>query len=296
MSRFAYLSVLSIILALGVQGCDSIQPNEPGTLVVEAFFNVGQPLPVVTVKQAAALNSLTESAVEATVSLMMQGQSFAYVRTSEPLRYAPEDSEYVIPSGAAYQLTVSTEERTALVSGITPQVISIDRISVEVSKTPIFAVFVDTLNLGLDSLNLSLDASQRFIYPVEVAIEWRGADVADFNPWIESRLEPVTSFSSSIVDFFLLPSQVFPESDTTPVDGNLHSWSGVYAVPVTEESSPLPDHELKITLLRSDEQYARFATSRNDPVRREPASNLQGAIGFVGAISVDSVRVTVSNQ
>jgi len=125
---------------------------------------------------------------------------------------------------------------------------------------------------------------------VDVEVVWSNDG---YDGWVEARLDPVTSFSSSIIDFFLLPSQVFIESNAVSDDGATRTWRGVYAIPVDTEDAPMPDHELDVVLLRGDARFARFATSRDAPERREPAGNVNGGLGFVGGISVDSTRVSV---
>jgi len=163
-----------------------------------------------------------------------------------------------------------------------------------VGAEPVAAVLLDSLDIGLDSLNISLNTRRGFIYPVQVSIDWLVGD-SDSDPtyWIETKLNPITAFSSTIVDFFLLPSAIFPEDSARKKD-ELHTWEGVYAVPVDKETDPLPIHDLRVAVLRSSVTYAQFASSLLDPVGREPTTNLTGAVGFVGGISVDSVRVQVT--
>ena len=50
---------------------------------------------------------------------------------------------------------------------------------------------------------------------------------------------------------------------------------------------------MKVSLLRSGPDYARFASSRDAPERREPVSNVRGALGIVAGISVDSLLLNV---
>ena len=48
-----------------------------------------------------------------------------------------------------------------------------------------------------------------------------------------------------------------------------------------------------MAIIRSGQDYARFVSGRDDPERREPASNLDGAVGIFTGLSVDSLRVQV---
>jgi len=164
---------------------------------------------------------------------------------------------------------------------------------VAVPEKPVRAVLLDSLDIRFDSLDVG--ARQGFLYPVEVTLWWK-TDFDDTGEdfWIETQLKPRTTFSSEIVDFFLLPAEVFRERSVQPDAFGRREWTGVYAVPVDDEADPLPAHELKAALLRSGTDYARFATSRDDPQRREPVSNVAGGIGIVAGISVDSLRVEVA--
>ena len=58
--------------------------------------------------------------------------------------------------------------------------------------------------------------------------------------------------------------------------------------------APLPAHHLKASLIRSGADYARFASSRDAPERREPITNVEGGLGIVAGVSVDSLVVAVS--
>jgi hypothetical protein len=141
-----------------------------------------------------------------------------------------------------------------------------------------------------------VDARNGFIYPVQVDLTWdppSTGDDAAVEYWIETRLEPRTSFSSSIVDFFLLPKQVLPENQARPDDSDARTWRGVYAVPVDEANEPVPEHDLRVFLLRGDQAFAKFETSRDSPERREPDSNVSGGLGFVGAVAMDSLSLIV---
>jgi hypothetical protein len=50
---------------------------------------------------------------------------------------------------------------------------------------------------------------------------------------------------------------------------------------------------MRVSLVRSNASYAAFASSRRDPDRREPISNVRGAVGIAAGVAVDSVRITV---
>lgn len=295
------ISVCSFFLVvLFYAGCDSVLPGDPGTLVIEAYLNVGQPLPKIRITRAASLSAkrfLSTTAVQgAEVTLTLDGQGFTYrPSVSNPIEYEPVDGNGVlVGAGAAFELVVVVDSQTARATGITPPSIQIKAIRLDVSVKPVTAVLLDSLDIGLDSLNIGLNSRTGFIYPVQVAIDWVNQSEIAAENWVETRLQPITPFSSSIVDFFLLPSAIFPEYSAKLVGNNgVRTWQGVYAVPVKKESDPIPIHTLRVALLRSGETYALHASSRRDPVGREPISNLTGAVGFVGGVSIDSLSINV---
>ena len=94
-------------------------------------------------------------------------------------------------------------------------------------------------------------------------------------------------------DFFLRPEQIFRERNTPRDALGRRSWTGVYAVPVETRQTPLPPHPLRVAIIRSGQDYARFISGRDDPERREPPSNLDGAVGIFAGLSVESLRVQV---
>jgi len=293
------------MLVLGLltgQGCDSVLPGDTGTLIIEAYLDVGKPLPEIRVFLAAPLSSDRfqdqEGITDADVRLTLDGREYVYEPTpTKPGIYrSAGPSSDLVPPGVSYELVIEARSQRAFAIGLTPLPVAISNVSVRVSSTPVAAVLLDSLDLGLDSLNLGLDTRTGFIYPVEVSIDWPAEANLTDDSWIETRLEPITEFSSTIVDFFLLPSDIFPEGTASVNDSGGRTWKGVYAVPVEVESNPMPDHTLRVALLRGTQAYARYASSRLDPVNREPISNLTGAVGYVGGISIDSVRVSVTKQ
>ncbi|HEX7071675.1 MAG TPA: hypothetical protein VF190_12755, partial [Rhodothermales bacterium] len=150
-------------------------------------------------------------------------------------------------------------------------------------------------SLQLDSLQTG--ARSAFVYPVEVTLQWAASNdlaaaAVDTSYWIRAQLKPYTEDLPGVIELFFR-SEVIVREDRVRVEDGLRTWTGVYLVPVDSESDPLPEHSLKVALLRSDDDYARFASSRTAPERREPVSNVVGGLGIVAGVSVDSLTVRI---
>jgi hypothetical protein len=163
---------------------------------------------------------------------------------------------------------------------------------VDVPGAPVRAVQVDSLRR--DSLDIPADVG--YIYPVDVTVQWEGtgsATAPDTSTWVRAQLRPdATPFPSEVVEFFLQPAEIRRE-DAYPRRGTTARWRGVYAVPVDSSTAPMPRHNLTTAVVRGDTAFAAFAQTRTDPERREPISNVTGALGIATAIAVDSVGRSV---
>lgn len=295
---FAVLS--AGLLLLGGSGCDAVEPGGEPLLVVEGFLDAGKPLPALMLRTTAPLgqpypDDATTAAAGAEVLLLLDGRSVPYEPDAQrPGRYVPAtDVAHTVPSRARFDLTVQWQRQRASAAGSIPPPIQIDSIYVDVPDTPVEAVLLDSLYLT-DSLGVAVQKG--FIYPIEVTLWWADDGLhaaADSAYWIQTRLKPYTPFSSTIVNFFLRPQQILRER-SLPVDTyGRRQWTGVYAIPVEAADEPLPPHYVGVALLRSGQDYARFAASRDAPERREPISNVRGGLGIVAGVSVDSTNVRV---
>jgi hypothetical protein len=227
----------------------------------------------------------------AVVSLQLGDRRVAYRHDDRrPGTYVPE-SEPLVPPRVRFSLTAQWRGTDATATGTTPPSITIQAARVDVPEKPVRAILVDSLRRD----SLDIPAEQGYIYPIEVAVTWGGdpaETAADSAHWIRAQLRPYTTFSSRIVDFFLQPEEVFRER-TASHTGTQRRWTGVYAVPVESETESLPPHRVRVSLVRSGPEYAAFAASRTDPDRREPISNVQGAVGIAAAVALDSVRIDI---
>lgn len=294
--RSEHIALLLLLATLGaISGCDAVGPSHQASLVVEAWFDTDAPLPPIRITSSQSVSQALQPvpAPELThVQVTLRDQTIDYVRSlDDPLWFTPvEPASSLAVNGSPFELTVDAPGSSIVASGLMPPKIRLENVLVSVPDEPISVVLVDSLNVGLDSLNLAVNATTGFIYPVQVSVTWMDAD---FDGWVEARLQPDDSFSSSLIDFFLLPSEVFLESTASALENGRRRWQGVYAIPVSESNTPLPDHSLRVVLTRGDDRFARFITSRDSPERREPVSNVHGGLGFVGGVSSDSLRLDV---
>lgn len=289
--------VATLAILLFSAGCDSALPADPEpTLVVEGFIDAGQPAPPLRLARTLPLQSPYDPASaairDAAVALTIGSNVIPYVAVADdPGLFRPaENGDVIANSGTHFVLNVTWNGGQASAEGTVPPPIRLLSADVVVPDQPVSAVLLDSLLLA-DSL--AVGAYEGFIYPVEVTLRWDAADDPQERYWVRAQLRPYSDFPSTVVDLFLQSEAVFPEADAPTEQADVRSWTGVYAVGVEAEDDPVPDHSLRIAIIRSDRDYARFASSRDTPDRREPISNLTGAIGIFTAISVDSTRVQV---
>ena len=278
-------------------GCDTVAPVDDAQVVVEGFLNTGQPLPTVLVHRTASPRNPYDAA-QAAVS----DAEVALTLGEDVVRYAPDPGRAgryspvgrgaaTVVAGEAFSFRVRWQETLVTASGYVPPEIEIRDVSLKIPPEPVSAVLLDSLAL---SDTLATGAYTGYIYPIEATIAWVAPEDEAFSEtfWVRAQLQPFTTFSSPIVDLFLRSDDVFMEQ-ARETEGTGRSWTGVYAVSVPGENDPLPAHGLRVSLVRSGADYARFAASRDDPDRREPISSVQGGIGVFAAVSVDSVHVQV---
>lgn len=293
------IAVACLLAAAIVAGCDTVAPVDESRIVVHGFLNSGRPLPQIqvhhTLSPTGRYDASAAAVRDASVSVVLDGETVTYAPDS--LRhgtYRAADDSHVTPgAGTRYEFRAVWRGEIAEASGTVPPEIDIVGVSVSVPVKPVSAVLLDSLAL---SDSLATGAYTGYIYPIEVAVEWSTASAAGWpgeNSWIRAQLQPIALFSSPVVDLFLQSDEIFREAEQNRSSDRL-TWTGVYAVGVAEADARLPEHRLRIALVRSGPDYARFAASRNAPERREPISNVNGGIGIFAAVSVDSTHLDVT--
>lgn len=291
---FRWVVVLGVVFSgLGLMGCDTVEPVEDAQLVVEGFLDAGKPLPPLRLRQTRPLtvpllDDSTTAVVDAEVVVRVDDEPVIYrPAPGPPGLYEPQEGSLTVPPRSSFELEVAWKGQMASAAGRVPPPITIDSVQVTVPDAPVEAVVVDSLG-GT--------TQQVFIYAIETTLWWTvdyPETDADSLYWVRAQLKPFTDFSSTVIDLFLRTEQIVREAEMARDAAGRRSWTGVYAVPVEGEQAPVPSHSLKVLLLRSGEDYAEFAASRDVPERREPVSNVTGGIGIFAGISLDSVRVQV---
>jgi hypothetical protein len=289
--RQGLLAVALAAALLGGAGCDLSDPVSRQELVVEAFLRTGETLPSVVLRQTQPLSGPADTAGAAVrtarVALTLDGTTYAYRPSAEhPGRYVPRDSGVVVPEGVPFRWRIEWRGRTVGAGGRTPPPVAIDSICVNVPDEPSRAILLDSLRRD----SLDIPAEQGYIYPIDVTVRWATAEP---ETWVRGELQPTADFSSRVVNFFLQPAEVKRERNYAGTAAQ-RVWRGVYAVPVSGAGDPLPRHRLTVALTRGDDDFADFATSRRDPDRREPISNVDGALGIATAVAVDSLGFAVA--
>ena len=310
MKKARHIGIAWALLVAGLllwARCDTVVPEEEALLVVEAFVDADEPLPTIRLWQTRSLGrnypfDATTAVSDAEVALLLGATQVPYrPLDGEPGRYGPAASQPV-PGRLALAFEAAWRGQRATAQSTVPPPLALDSVRVDVPDEPVDGIILDSLFIDpvqLDSLQLDslrTGAEQGLVYLVEVTLWWT-VDFAEIGPdsayWIRTQLKPFLPTRPTFDDFFLRPEQILRERETAHHAQGRRSWTGVYAVPVETRQTPLPPHPLRVSIIRSGQDYARFVSSRDDPERREPASNVAGAIGIFAGLSVDSVRVQV---
>ena len=292
MVRIPCLLIAAVVF---LAACDSVTPVDESRLVVHAFLETGRPLPTVvatrTLSPSRPYDADEAAVTNASIALEVGGRVVPYAPDSSRGTYAPADTRALRP-GERFSFRASWNGIVATASGTVPPTLSIADVVLDVPEEPVSAVLLDSLAL-VDSLTTGLYTG--YIYPIDVTVTWQEAETAGWSvedSWIRAQLKPISTFSSPVVELFLRSEEIFREAEQESSDG-LRTWTGVYAVGVAEADDPLPAHRLRVALIRSDEEYARYAASKDAPERREPISNVSGGIGIVAAMALDSTSFDV---
>jgi hypothetical protein len=285
-----------LALAIGwLGGCDANAPADDRLLVIEGYLEAGRPLPPITVHSARPLDAPANTADayaldDVELQLELDGRQVAYVPTGVAGRYAPADDTTRLDAYTAFRLLAGWQDLVVSAIGTVPPPVVLDSVYLRIPSGPVDAILIDSLRLD----TLGVGAQKGFLYPVEVTLWWLAEAPAAQALWFEAQLRPRIAFSSPVVDFFLQPVEIKRETEMAIQPGGSLKWTGIYGIPVDDRTSAFPDHALTVYLVRSFEDYARFAATRGAPQRREPEGNLDGAAGILAGIALDSLVCDVT--
>lgn len=301
MRSLLILCGLILLAATTIAGCDTVTPVDDSRLVVEGFLTTGKPMPDIIVRRTLSPNRPYDSAdavvTNAAVEVVVGDARIVY--DADPERrgvyVAGYAGDMVPAAGDRYAFRAAWRGSVADGAGVLPPAVEISDVRLTVPEEPVSAVLLDSLALA-DSITTGLYTG--YIYPIEVSLTWPVSIDTGWDPgesWMRAQLNPFATISSPVVDLFLRSEEIFREVEQPTIDGD-RTWTGVYAVGVSSAEEALPSHRLRVSLVRSGVDYARFAASKDAPERREPLSNLNGASGIFAAVSVDSARYEVDTD
>lgn len=284
--RFISMAASAFVFVF-VSACGTVEPEADEQIVVEAFVVTNSELPMVTLRKTAPLRAGARSdrpEEQAHVLIRLNDEPVPYHHHAAG-RYHPA-AERDAAAGDDLELIVSREGASLRAKSRLPQPIRIDSVAITPADQPIEAVLIDSLSLEPGS------GETGYIYLVDVDVLWAPVQVDD-SAHVRLQLRPDSTFGSLVMDLFLRSDEVLFEDAATIASSGHRRWQGVYAVRVDGPDAPFPRHGLRISLLRSGPDYARFALSRDAADRREPVGNIDGGLGIFAAIAIDSLNVLV---
>ncbi len=284
-------------------GCDAAQPEDTSLLVVEAFVMSEESFPNIILRRAAPLkdpyllNSST-AAMDARVELTQNGILVPY-QMQVPGVYMPLNSMMATP-GDRIALNVQWEDQVASAETRIPPLISMDRIEISTTDTPVPGLLLDSLFIDptqIDSLGiraLGTGAREGLVHLVRATVHWDDQTGRDDNQWwIRMQLLPTLTQDQRLSNYFLSSEVLRPEKEMSFSPDHLRSWSGSYAVPVTSQTDPITEHRLRISIIRSTEAYAGFVSQSSNPSEYEPPSNISGGRGIFAGLAIDTITVSI---
>ncbi len=278
--RFLY-GLLGILL-LVTTGCDA-RVTASNALVVEAYFESGEPLGAVRLSRTAPLAAMTDSEpVEAEVRVEVDGLSVMYLpETANPGSFIPSISVEALP-GMEVVLEATTPDGQVSAVTIMPPVIAIDSATVLASPAPVRA-----------AVTIDGATTDRWVYTFGVEIHWTSSEVDD-GWWVRPLIRPPEGTPDESGNAFVRLSALAPEDEfANPADPSVRYWEGAYAIIVPGSDDPLPSHEIELVLLRGGLDYAQFLQSAAGG-SGNPIGNVKGGLGIVAGLSIDRVTRVVA--
>ncbi|MEM1125289.1 MAG: DUF4249 family protein [Bacteroidota bacterium] len=278
-----------MLLTYSLNGCDGTGTDEAGQLVVEAFVRPDEVPPSVLLRQTQALEATSldgdlAGLDEAELTLEVEGRTVRYEPAGDGL-FVPAGDQSVLPAGRTFSMAVRWAGGEARAQDRIPPPIRLDSVAVRAPETPVEAVLIDSLGGP---------AASAFVYLIEVELSWVPTLDPDSLYWVRAQLQSEAALSSGVVDLFLRTEEVKREVAYQRQATGSRRWTGVYALAVETPATPLPQHTLRVAVLRGTEAYARFLSSGDAPERREPVTNVEGGLGVAVGVALDTLRLPVS--
>ena len=149
----------AIAIALLLASCDTVRPDESGTLVVEAYVESGAPLPPIRVTRTRLVTDPEpDPVIGAVVVLEIRGLSIPYESGVEPGLFRPSSPFDTVHArtGEGFRVAVDAGSDRAEAIGTVPPPLGDISISLDIPVEPVEAVLLDSLSLPLDSLQFEL--------------------------------------------------------------------------------------------------------------------------------------------
>lgn len=286
---------IGVLVFMGLMGCDTVSPERPGTVVVEAFWHVASRPDTLQISQATLLS-------EPAVGIWEGGMVETWtdedperrtVWTSAPSaahKFVPSMPPTVLnPGDRVHMRVIDRNGRLAAsASDDVPQPIQLDQVSIVVPPSPVDAIAFDSLRLD----SFRLDISKISAYLIEVSGSWTVDTSVPTQEieWMEPVIQVIPSAGPS--GQAIIPTPEIFQARSIEDDG-LGSWTGVYLMAIDRTETMLPEHTLRLTLVRGSTAYARYASTRHHADRREPLSNVEGGVGAFHVIARDVVDVDI---
>lgn len=288
------------MMILLLAGCDAVQPQDSSLLVVEAFVTVDQPMPEITLRKTGSISDLylpadqSTAALDAKVEVTIQGDRIPYLMQS-PGTYVPLEPKIADP-GARLGLMVQWNDQRISAQSLVPPPVVLDSVQVRVSETPVLGLLLDSVFIDpflIDSLGLQAlgtGAGEGLVYLVEATLYWTDKTGNNRgNWWIRTQLLPDLGKNQRLSDYFLSPEVLQLEQEIPLNDQGQRSWTGAYAVPVANETDPVPEHKLRASLVRCIQDYADFVAGSTNPAEIEPPTNIVNGRGIFSGLAIDTL-------
>ncbi len=291
-----------IVILVLFNACDAFQPESPSLPVVEAFVMSGRPMPEITLRRTGSITDRYESNTStalmgAQMQLKISDQVIPY-SVSPSGTYLPEQTVIAMP-GATLELELQWNSQLIYANDQVPDPIALDSVDISVSDQPLQSLVLESVFIDptlLDSLGiqaLGTGARRELVYIVEATLYWTEHASESDHQWIRTQLRPNLDQTRRLFNYFFSPETLQLERNIRVNSKGQSVWSGAYAVPIENETDPIPEHTLRVSIIRSYQAYADFISGSSNPSEREPPTNIRGGRGVFVALALDTLLINI---